>query len=104
MLHPAEAPSPPAKGLPAASVTQSSFEAPLILRGTLVLQVAALTRETQAVALVEALRNKDFPAFVLMPSADHYSRVQVGPCADTQSAHIVRRSLQKGGFKPIIEP
>ena len=103
-LRPAEASSPPAKARPAASVAESSFEAPLIPRGTVVLQVAALTRESEAVALVAALRKKDFPAFVLMPSADHYYRVQVGPYADTRSAHMVRRRLDKEGFKPIIKP
>ena len=102
-LHPGEASSPPAKARPAASVTQSPFEAPLILRGTVVLQVAALTQESEAVALAEALQNKDFPAFVLMPSADHYYRVQVGPYADAESAEIVRLRLVKQGFKPIIK-
>ena len=103
-VRPAEAPSPPTKARPATSVTESSFEAPLIPRGTVVLQVAALTRESEAVALVEALRKKNFPAFVLMPSADHYYRVQVGPYADTESAYIVRRRLENEGFKPIIKP
>jgi len=102
-LHPAEAPSPPAKGLPAASATQSSIEAPLIPPGTVVLQVAALRRESEAVALVEALRYKDFSAFVLMPSADPYYRVLVGPYADIESAFLVRRRLVKEGFKPIIK-
>ncbi len=102
-LHPAEAPSPPAKGLPAASATQSSIEAPLIPPGAVVLQVAAMTRESEAVALVEVLRSKDFSAFVLMPGADPYYRVLVGPYADTQSAFLVRRRLVNEGFKPIIK-
>ncbi len=102
-LRPAGDSSPPAKVWPDASVAESSFEARLIPPGTVVLQVAALTLESEAVALVGALRRKDFPAFVLMPSADHYYRVQVGPYANTQSAHIVRRRLEKEGFKPILK-
>jgi len=102
-VYPAEASSPPAKARPGACLAESSFEAPLIPRGTIVLQVAALTRDTEAEALAEALRKKEFPAFVLMPSADQYYRVQVGPYADTKSAHMVRRRLEKEGFKPIIK-
>jgi septal ring-binding cell division protein DamX len=102
-LHPAEASSPPANRLPAASATQSSIEAPLIPPGAVVLQVAAVTRESEAVALVEALRHKDFSAFVLMPGADPYYRVLVGPYADTQSAFLVRRRLVNEGFKPILK-
>jgi cell division septation protein DedD len=102
-LHPAEVSSPPAKGLPAASATQSSIEAPLIPPGAVVLQVAAMKRESEALALVEALRYKDFSAFVLMPGADPYYRVLVGPYADTQSAFLVRRRLVQEGFKPVIK-
>ncbi len=76
---------------------------PTMPRGAIVLQVAALTKETDALALVEALQKKKFPAFVLPPTTDHYYRVQVGPYADEQSADLGRRKLEKEGFKAILK-
>jgi DedD protein len=74
---------------------------PAIPRGALVLQVAAMARQTDAVALAQALQQKKFPAFVLSPGADRYYRVQVGPYADAQSADLARQKLENQGFKAI---
>jgi cell division septation protein DedD len=79
------------------------WKAPLIPRGAIVLQVAALTRDTDALALAEALQEKEYPAFVLTPSADNLYRVQVGPYADAKSAEIAKRSLEREGFKTITK-
>jgi len=87
---------------PSATKRKALLNAPLIPRGAILLQVAALTREDDALALAEALQRKKFPAFVLTPGADHYYRVQVGPYADAQSAGIARRGLEKEGFKTIL--
>jgi cell division septation protein DedD len=74
----------------------------LIPRGAITLQVAALLREADALALAQALQEKKFPAIVITPSADRYYRVQVGPYADTRSANAARRELEKQGFKSIV--
>jgi DedD protein len=74
---------------------------PAIPRGALVLQVAAMSRQADAVALAQALQQKKFPAFVLPPGADRYYRVQVGPYADPQSADQARQKLENQGFKAI---
>ncbi len=79
------------------------LNAPLIPRGAIVLQVAALTREGDALALAQALQQKRFPAFVLTPKGDSYYRVQVGPYADMQSANLARQKLESQGFKSIIK-
>jgi septal ring-binding cell division protein DamX len=94
--------APPATK-PAAARGGALFNAPLIPRGAILLQVAALTKEGDALALAEALQQKKFPAFVLTPSADHYYRVQVGPYADVQSANMVKRGLENEGFKAIVK-
>jgi septal ring-binding cell division protein DamX len=94
----APAPSSPR---PAAAKTKVLLNAPLIPRGAILLQVAALTREDDALALAEALQRKKFPAFVLTPGPDHYYRVQVGPYADAQSAAIAKKALDHEGFKAI---
>ncbi len=74
-----------------------------IPRGAVLLQVAVLTRERDALALAETLRQKKYPAFVLMPGANHYYRVQVGPYLDAASARSAKRRLKKEGFRAIIK-
>jgi cell division septation protein DedD len=67
------------------------------------LQVAAVQRESDALALAQALQQKKFPAFVITPSTDKYYRVQVGPYADPESATIARHGLEANGFKSIVK-
>jgi cell division septation protein DedD len=78
-----------------------SVSPPLIPHGSMVLQVAAMARQSDAVALAQALQQKKFPAFVLPPGADRYYRVQVGPYTDPQSADLARHKLESQGFKAI---
>jgi len=78
-----------------------SVSPPLVPRGAVVLQVAAMARQPDAVALAQALQQKKFPAFVLPPGADRYYRVQVGPYTDAQSADLARQKLESQGFKAI---
>jgi len=96
----------PAAGKPSPRIdsTRSNLKPlapPAIPRGAVVLQVAAMARQTDAVALAQALQQKKFPAFVLPPGADRYYRVQVGPYADPQSADLAREKLESQGFKAI---
>jgi cell division septation protein DedD len=75
----------------------------VIPEGAILLQVAALTREQDALALAETLGEKKYPALVRMSGADDYYRVQVGPYLDAASARSARRKLEKEGFKPIVK-
>ena len=86
-----------------AKATVPAARGPFIPRGATVLQVAALGRQADALALAQALQQKKFPAFVLNPSTDNYYRVQVGPYADTQSANAARHKLEAAGFNAIIK-
>jgi len=95
--------SAPAPKPASSSRTSKLAKPPLIPRGAIVLQVAALTRENDALALAEALQQKEYPAFVLGPAGDNLYRVQVGPFADTGSADRARRSLERDGFKAITK-
>jgi cell division septation protein DedD len=74
----------------------------LIPKGAITLQVAALIRQADALALAQALQEKKFPAIVTTPSTDKYYRVQVGPYPDAKSATAARRDLEKQGFKSIV--
>lgn len=96
-----KAAAPPVAAKSDAGKNKSLLNAPLIPRGAIVLQVAALTQEGDALALAGALQKKKFPAYVLIPSGDHYYRVQVGPYADQQSVNIARKGLEREGFKAI---
>ena len=103
---PAAAPKPPAAASsktakPAKS--SSGTDGPLIPKGTVMLQVAAVLHQDDALALAQALQQKKFPAFVITPGADKYYRVQVGPYADNQSASNARQELEAKGFKSIIK-
>ena len=67
-------------------------------------QVAAVTRQEDADALVEALKKKQYPAFSANnPSVDKYFRVQVGPYADIKDAEIMRGRLIADGYNPILK-
>jgi DedD protein len=79
------------------------FQPPRILKGSVVLQVAAVTHQSDALAMADALQRKKFSAFVLAPSGDNFYRVQVGPYRDQRNAESARRELERAGFKPIIK-
>ncbi|HEY6444146.1 MAG TPA: SPOR domain-containing protein [Candidatus Acidoferrales bacterium] len=99
-----EASAPPAatesaKGAP----VSSRFQPPRMLKGSLVLQVAAVTHQSDAVAMADALQRKKFSAFVLAPSGDNFYRVQVGPYRDQRNAESAQKALERAGFKSIIK-
>jgi cell division septation protein DedD len=102
---------PPAAPKPAAAPTKSApppknsapAGAPLVANGAVMLQVAAVQRESDAMALAQALQQKKFPAYVITPGTDKFYRVQVGPYADTQSATNARHDLEANGFKSIVK-
>jgi cell division septation protein DedD len=83
--------------------TPKPAAAPLIPGGAYTLQVAALTKEADAMELATRLQKKKFPAFVLSPQTDKYYRVQVGPYADQKAADAARKGLEGAGFKAIVK-
>ena len=67
-------------------------------------QVAAVTRQEDADALVEALKKKQYPAFSANnPSVDKFFRVQVGPYANLKDAEQMRGRLIADGYNPILK-
>jgi len=93
----------PAKSAPAAKPGNVLYKAPVIPRGQVVLQIAALTRESDALAIAEALQQKEFPAFVLTPATGNLYRVQVGPYAEGKAADAAKKALEREGFKAITK-
>jgi len=103
--QPAAAPKPTATSAKTALPAKSSSgtDAPLIPKGAIMLQVAAVLHQDDALALAQALQQKKFPSFVLPPAGDKYYRVQVGPYKDNESATKARQDLEAKGFKSIIK-
>jgi cell division septation protein DedD len=111
-VNPAPAPAPavlkpthPAKPMVPAKTNspKSDTDGPLIPKGAIMLQVAAVLHQDDALALAQALQQKKFPAFVIPPGSDKLYRVQVGPYPDNASATNARQQLEAKGFKSIIK-
>jgi DedD protein len=67
-------------------------------------QVAAVSKQDDAEALVDALKKKQYPAFVANnSSSDKLFRVQVGPFADIKDAEGMRVRLISDGYNPIVK-
>jgi cell division septation protein DedD len=67
-------------------------------------QVAAVSKQDDAAALVDALKKKLYPAFVASNStADKLFRVQVGPFGDIKEAEAMRARLVNDGYSPILK-
>lgn len=81
----------------------SHVRPPRMLKNAIVLQVAALRHQGDALALADAIQQKHFPSFVLTPATDAYYRVQVGPYSSQAAAEKARRELDHQGFKSIIK-
>lgn len=67
-------------------------------------QVAAVSRQEDAEALVEALKKKQYPAFIANnPAIDKFYHVQVGPYAEMKDADAMRDRLIGDGYNPIVK-
>jgi DedD protein len=99
----AVATQPSAKRSTRATPAAARFGVPPLLKGSIVLQVAALRHQGDAVAMAGMLQKKRFPAFVVLPASDNYYRVQVGPYRNERAAESARSALERDGFKAIIK-
>ena len=66
-------------------------------------QVAAVSKQEDADALVDALKKKEYPAFVATPASDKLFRVQLGPFSDIKDAEGMRTKLVGDGYSPILK-
>jgi DedD protein len=79
------------------------YQPPRLLKNSIVLQLAALRRQSDAMALADELQQKKFPSFVVTPTTDNFYRVQVGPYSSEADAENAKRALDREGFKAIIK-
>ncbi len=68
-------------------------------------QIAALSREDDAVSLAGALRKKNYNVFVVNNPVnnDKFYHVQVGPFSNLADAQAMRAKLVAEGYNPIIK-
>jgi DedD protein len=67
-------------------------------------QVAAVSKQDDAEALVDALKKKEYPAFVAaQATTDKLFRVQLGPFAEVKEAEAMRTRLIGDGYSPILK-
>jgi len=66
-------------------------------------QVAAVSKQDDADALVHALRRKSYPVMSISGSGDKLYHVQVGPFGDLKDAEATRAKLIGDGYNPIVK-
>jgi cell division septation protein DedD len=67
-------------------------------------QVAAVSKQDDADALVDALKKKEYPAFVTSSGpTDKLFHVQLGPYSDAKDAEGIRTKLIGDGYSPILK-
>jgi DedD protein len=87
----------------AAKTTSPDPMAPFSLNGYYV-QVAAVSKQEDAEALVGALKKKQYAAFSVNNSAsDKLFHVQIGPFSDIKEAETTRAKLISDGYNPILK-
>ena len=104
----AAAPQTPAPAQPQAATepappAPANTAAPPATGGYFV-QVAAVNRQEDAEALVEALKKKSYPAFAANNSStDKYYHIQIGPYQNFKDAEAMRARLVADGYNPILK-
>lgn len=104
----AKAPAPanaPAASPGASNADVISHTSPVTGPGTIVVQIAALSREDDAVSLAGALRKKNYNVFVVNNPVnnDKFYHVQVGPFTNLADAQAMKAKLVAEGYNPIIK-
>lgn len=108
---PAEAATTPGQTATPAKPASSPASPPTPAGGEvgegITLQVVALRTQADAQHLVDILKEKGYPVFLVTPefarADDNLYRVQVGPFRTHDDADKVRAKLVQEGFKPFIK-
>ena len=66
-------------------------------------QVAAVSKQEDAEALVDALKKKQYAAFAGNTPTDKLFHIQVGPFPDIKDAENIRAKLVSDGYNPILK-
>jgi DedD protein len=70
----------------------------------IMVQVAAVTKQEDAEALVNALRKKNYPVFLMgSTGTDKLFHIQVGPFAELKEAEAMKSKLVGDGYNAIVK-
>jgi DedD protein len=96
--------NPPAVAANAAvAAKQPEMAQPASLGTGYMVQIAAVSKQEDADALVNALRKKQYPVFAATLPTDKLYHVQVGPFADIRDADAMKTKLVSDGYNPIVK-
>ena len=100
----APASAAPPVDAPAPSQPAESSDLHVAANGQYFLQVAAVTKQEDAEALVSALRKKDYAVFATnsVPT-DKLFHVQIGPFSSQKDVEGLRAKLVAAGYNPIVK-
>jgi cell division septation protein DedD len=99
-----ETPATPAAAPAQAAPTTTTDPATTLPTAGYFVQVAAVSKQEDADSLVDALKKKQYPAFVADPvPTDKLFRVQVGPFSEAKDAEAMRTRLIADGYSPILK-
>ncbi len=102
------APNPPSVFSYKSDAKPADVKAPEIAKAAplgagYLVQVAAVTKQEDAEALVAALRKKQYPVFSTTVPTDKLYHVQVGPFSDSKQADEMKSKLVGDGYNPIVK-
>ncbi len=99
------APSPAPTPVSATQSDSTSAVAPTTpASGAITVQVAAVTKQEDAQALVSALQKKNYPVFISSNTgSDNLYHVQVGPFAELKDAEAMKSKLAGDGYNAIVK-
>jgi DedD protein len=99
---PADTPSPAGSSPQSAPAPTTEQPAAQPASGYFV-QVAAVSKQEDAEALVESLKGRQYSAIIATSPSDKLFHVQVGPFTDIKDAEATRAKLVSDGYSPILK-
>jgi|SRR6202142_572625 DedD protein len=82
---------------------QSAGQTPPMPDTGFFVQVAAVSKQEDAEALVESLKGRQYAAVIASSASDKLFHVQVGPFTDIKDAEATRTKLVSDGYTPILK-
>ena len=98
-----EATPPVVPSAASSSTAAPELARPVIPSGAYTVQIAAVSKQEDAEALVSALRKKSYPVFIASNTTDKLFHVQIGPFTDIKEAESMKTKLTGDGYNPIVK-
>ncbi|MCU1284550.1 MAG: Sporulation related protein [Acidobacteriales bacterium] len=103
LVAPEVAPAPKADDKKTVAATKTATPELTNAATGFMVQVAAVSKQEDADALVKALRKKEYPVFVVSQPNSNLFHVQVGPFAQQKDAEAMRAKLSGDGYNAILK-